>query len=169
MEIHMPAGGQADATQRNQENEGDAGDLQRVRDILFGSQVREIEQRMQALEDDVKAKLDSAREDLQKQSDELESKLVERADSLKKELDEEKDARNKALDEAVEKTRQSVEELEKRFTKLTDQMEEEKADRAELSKLFRHLASELGGGEERPAAKTSEPDMFRELETEGAF
>lgn len=169
MEIHMPAAGQADATGRNQGNDGDAGDLQRVRDILFGSQVREIEQRMQTLEDDVKSKLDSAREELQKQSDELEEKLVERADSLKKEMDAEKEERNKALDEAVETTRKSVEELEKRFTKLTDQMEEEKADRAELSKLFRHLATELGGGEERPAVKTNEPDMFRELETEGAF
>ena len=45
-------------------------------------------------------------------------------DSVKDDLDCEKEAREKALHDVSEKTRKSVEEVEKRFTKITDEMEE---------------------------------------------
>ncbi len=60
------------------------------RDILFGSQLLGIEERIQALEGDLKGKMANAREEIQKESKALESRFQEKTDSLKGELDSEK-------------------------------------------------------------------------------
>ena len=137
-------------------------DLERVRDILFGGQARDIDQRIRTIQDDLQAKLSAAREELEKASKELEARLAEKVEGVKKELDStkkdlesEKTARGKAVEEASEKARKSLEEVEKRFTKITDEMEEGKPDRSELAQMFRHIASELAGDERPPAGNAA--------------
>ncbi len=139
---------QSEAPRTKTNGKDDAQDLERVRDILFGSQLLGIEERIQALEGDLKGKMANAREEIQKESKALESRFQERTDSLKGELDSEKKERTKALEELSKTTRESVKEIDKRFTDITDQMEEEKVDRTELSKVFRQVSSELGDGSE---------------------
>lgn len=161
MEIHIPAEANPSETMRGKQEE--AQDLQRVRDILFGSQVQEIERRIQVLEDDWQAKMSGAREEAQKESEALESRLQEQMDSLKGELDSEKEERTKVLEDVSETARKSVKEIEERFTEVTDQMEEEKVDRTDLAQMFRHISSELGS-ERGTAKKAEEPEELREFQ-----
>ncbi len=155
-QINIPAKPtQSEALRTKTNGKDDAQDLERVRDILFGSQLLGIEERFRALEGDLKGKLATAREEsqkdreeIQKESKALESRLQKTTDSLKGELDSEKKERTKALEELSKTTRESVKEIDKRFTDITDQMEVEKVDRTELSKVFRQVSSELGDGSE---------------------
>ena len=153
----------------------DSQDMERVRELLFGGQMREVEQRIRALEEDLQAKLASVREDAEKAGDDLESRLTDKVDNVKTQLDSvkddldcEKEAREKALHDVSEKTRKSVEEVEKRFTKITDEMEEGKPDRSELARMFRHIASELDGDERPTAGNADEQNLLREFQTEGS-
>ncbi len=139
---------QSEALRTKTNGKDDAQDLERVRDILFGRQLLGIEERIQALEGDLKGKMANAREEIQKESKALESRFQKRTDSLNGELDSEKNERTKALEELSKTTRESVKEIDKRFTDITDQMEEGKVDRTELSKVFRQVSSELGDGSE---------------------
>ncbi len=171
-------------------------DLERVRDILFGGQARDIDQRIRSLQEDLQAKLSTARETLEKAGKELEARLAAKVDGLKKELDStrkdlesEKTARGKAVEEASEKARKSLEDVDKRLTKITDEMEEGKPDRSELAKMFRQMASELAGDESSQsgnasraaaasqasgagkvsgAGKTESQDFFREFQVDAS-
>ncbi len=139
---------QSEAVRTKTNGKDDAQDLQRVRDILFGSQLLAIEARIQALESDLESKISSARAEVQKESKEIESRLEKKLGSLRDQLDSEKKERTKALEEISKTTRESVQEIDKRFTDITDQMEEGKVDRTELAKVFRQISSELGDGSE---------------------
>ncbi len=159
-QINIPAKPtQSEALRTKTNGKDDAQDLERVRDILFGSQLLGIEERFRALEGDLKGKMANAREEIQKESQALESRFQEKTGSLKAELDSEKQERSKALEEISKTTRESVKEIDKRFTDITDQMEEQKVDRRELSRLFHQVSSELGDGsdtsrKDKPPLKT---------------
>ncbi len=163
-QINIPAKPtQSEALRTKTNGKDDAQDLERVRDILFGRQLLGIEERFRALEGDLTGKMATGREEIQKESKALESRLQKTTDSLKGELDSEKKERTKALEELSKTTRESVKEIDKRFTDITDQMEEEKVDRTELSKVFRQVSSELGDGSET-SQKVKKPIKTEKLQ-----
>lgn len=139
----------------------DAQDLGRVREILFGSSLRQIEERLRSLEADLQGKLNSARERAKKESDAFESRVKELLASLKKELNSEKEARTRAVEELSRTLTRSLNEIEERVIEITDEIDDEKVSRSDLAQMFTRVSSELknaGGAGEKSGSPDARPD-----------
>ncbi len=167
MEVQIPAASTQSKAARSDSSEpgypktDDAQDLGRVREILFGSSLKQVEDRVKSLEADLQGKLTNAWEKAKKERVAFESKLKEQMDSLRKELNSEKGARTKALDELSETTTKALNEIEERVIEITDEIDDEKVSRTDLAQMFSRISSELkraGGATE----KITRPEATRE-------
>src|ERR1700735_3297720 len=82
----------------NKENP-EGANVDKIRDILFGSQMRDYEKRFVRLEDTVTKALETLREDMTKRLDTLGSFLPQGGDSLSTRLKTEKSERSEAFKE----------------------------------------------------------------------
>jgi hypothetical protein len=148
------------------------GNLDKVRDILFGGQMREIERRLarleerllketQDLKDDVKRRLDAletfARQESESLADQLRGERTERIESART-----LERRDTALDELVAKgqrdlrqqmleqhqklsadLREKVEEVLAALARETGELRSDKADRATIATLLTEMAMRL--------------------------
>ena len=167
MEIQIPAEPtQSEDVQSTADKEDETQDLQRVRDILFGGSLRDVLNRIESLEEDLRGQMSSAQEAAQRELEALESRLREQMDSLKRELDAEKEEHAEALENISECARKSRKEIEDRFTEITDRMNDEKVDRSSLAQMFGEISSALVS-ERGTARKATKPEAVPELQTDG--
>ncbi len=171
MEVQIPAASAQPKAARSDRGEqgnpktDDAQDLGRVRDILFGSSLRQIEERLESQEKDLQGKLTSAWEKAKKEREAFESKLKEQMESLRKELTSAKEAQTKALEELSESTTKSLNEIEERVIEITDEIDDEKVSRTDLSQMFSRISSELKSAD-GATEKTTRPEAIREPKTD---
>ena len=114
--------------------------LRQMREILFRSQMGELEHHIEKVQNEVNQRVEAARREATSENTALEARLRSEIQSLKEELLREKAERKKALKDIVETTSKAMTELQERFVATTDQIEEEKVDRALLAQLFRHIS-----------------------------
>jgi len=106
----------------------EGANVDKIRDILFGSNMREYEKRFSRLEERLTKSSDALRDDLKKRFDTLESYVREEMESNNQRLKAEKTERNEGLKELTRETRDSSKSLEKKLSQLEEQLTSAQAD-----------------------------------------
>src|SRR5271165_6416135 len=99
----------------------EGANVDKIRDILFGSNMREYEKRFARLEERLTKSSDALREDLKKRFDSLESYVREEMDSLNQRIKAEKSERSQAVSELTHEFRDSSKTLEHKLSHLEEQ------------------------------------------------
>jgi DNA repair exonuclease SbcCD ATPase subunit len=97
-----------------------AGNLDNIREILFGAQAQQYEQKFNRLEELLKKELHSLREERKKSLNSLEHFVKKEFESLADELNSEKRERTETVEDISESLQNSTKNLEKKITKLDD-------------------------------------------------
>lgn len=129
--------------------------LDKVRDILFGGQMRAVESRLQGLEERLRREQDTLRTDLGKQLGELDSLARHEFQTLAERLAAERAKRTEELKSLGAEIKEALRALEKRHAKLEDSTSmadaglrdqlllQAKAASAEVAKLSERITAEL--------------------------
>src|SRR3984885_9783639 len=105
----------------NPELEGHEGaNVDKIRDILFGSQMRDYDKRFGRLEERLAKAADALRDDLKKRFDSLESFVQQEVESLHQRLKTEKAERVETLKDLTRETRDSAKSLENRLSQVDE-------------------------------------------------
>jgi DNA anti-recombination protein RmuC len=96
--------------------------LDKVRDILFGNQMREVEKRFARLEEHLINESFSLREETKKRLDVIENYLKQEVESLSERLKNEQGSRNEALTTLTEDSKKITTALEKKLTQFDEQV-----------------------------------------------
>jgi DNA repair exonuclease SbcCD ATPase subunit len=151
----------------NQEEKNANGEIReganvdKIRDILFGSQMRDYEKRFVRLEERLAKASDALRDDLKKRFDSLESFVQQEVEALGQRLKTEKTERADTLKELTRETRESAKSLEKKLSQLEEQISAAQGElRARLLEQSKSLGSEI-----RKTQTEMEAALEREAET----
>ena len=136
--------------------EGPEGtNVDKIRDILFGSQMRDYEKRFSRLEESVAKSLDTLREDMTKRLDTLSGFVKQELESLSQRVKNEKAERTDGLKELGREMKDGTKLVEKKLGQIEEQMsdgqselrakllEHAKANSSEIDKLRREMAGAL--------------------------
>ena len=137
-------------------NESQPESLDKVRDILFGSQMRAVESRLQGMEERLRREHESMRSDFDRQNESLDSLIRSEVQGLTERLSAERIKRTEELKGLAAEIKEAIRELEKRHVKLEE--DANMADAALRDQLFAQsasAASELGKLGERLTAEMS--------------
>ena len=100
--------------------EGAGGNLEKIRDILFGAQVQDFDKRFQRLEDRLLKETSDARAETKKRFDALEAFLKKEVDSLSERIKTEQAERTESGKEISKELREAARNLEKKLAQLDD-------------------------------------------------
>jgi|SRR5215469_4787810 len=101
----------------------EGANVDKIRDILFGNNMREYEKRFARLEERLTKSSEALRDDLKKRFDSLESFMHEELESLGARLKTEKSERSEALKELTRESRDNAKALEKKLSQLEEQLD----------------------------------------------
>jgi hypothetical protein len=129
----------------NPEVEGHEGaNVDKIRDILFGSQMRDYDKRFGRLEDRLIKDAESLREEMKKRFESLEAFVQKEIESLSQRLKTEKSERGEAVKELGVQLRDSSKAFDKRLGSLDDQLTGDTAElRARILEQSKALTSEI--------------------------
>lgn len=111
--------------------------LDKVRDILFGGQMRAVESRLQRIEDRLRREHEALRADLEKQMQALEKQTRKDHDGLAEKLNSEQAKRSEEIKGVNAALRDAARSLEKRLAQLDESSNA--ADAEIRSQLFEHI------------------------------
>jgi hypothetical protein len=111
--IRMPANNEEKDAVNGEQREG--ANVDKIRDILFGSQMRDYEKRFARLEERFAKASDTLREDFKKRFDSLESFVGQELESLGQRLKAEKADRADSLKELTRETRDTSKFTRRKF------------------------------------------------------
>lgn len=129
--------------------------LDKVRDILFGGQMRAVETRLQGLEERLRREHEAMKADFGKQVESLDAMIRSEAQMLAERLGAERTKRTEELKSLAAEIKEAIRGLEKRHLKLEEAtnmadaglrdqlLMQSKAAATELAKLGEKLATEL--------------------------
>jgi septation ring formation regulator EzrA len=100
----------------------EGANVDKIRDILFGSQMRDYDKRFVRLEERLAKASDALRDDLKKRFDSLELFVQQEVESLHQRLKTEKSERTETLKELTRETRDSSKSLEHRLSQLDEHL-----------------------------------------------
>jgi DNA repair exonuclease SbcCD ATPase subunit len=117
------------ASRQQEENPGngevrEGQNVDKIRDILFGSQMRDYEKRFTRLEERMVKAAEALRDDVKKRFDTLEAYVGQELEALGQRLKAEKAERGEALKELTRETRDTSKAHEKRMSQLDEQLSE---------------------------------------------
>jgi len=122
----------------------EAANVDKIRDIIFGSQMRDYEKRFNRLEERLTADAQSLREDTKKRFDTLEAFLHKEIDALNQRVKAEKSERIDALKDLSRELRETSKAIEKRLAQIEDQLSKETAAlRAQILEQSKQLSGEI--------------------------
>lgn len=104
-------------------NDGGArpeANVDKIRDILFGSQMREYDKRFTRLEERLTIQAEKLRDDLKKQIDSFETFMKSELDSLNQRLKSEKTERSDSIKDAARDSKELMKSLEKKLAQIED-------------------------------------------------
>jgi len=134
--------------------------VDKIRDILFGSQMRDYEKRFTRLEERMVKASEALREEVKKRFDSLETYVGQELEALGQRLKAEKAERGEALKELTRETRDTSKAQDKRMSHLDEQLAEAQSElRARLLEQSKALTG---------AIQKSHTDMESVLEREAA-
>jgi DNA anti-recombination protein RmuC len=112
----------------NNQNVNEANSLDKVRDILFGNQMREVEKKLARLEERLLKECASLREDSRKRLDSIENYIKQEVESLSQRIVNEQSTRDEGLRVLVEDNKKIITALEKKLTQLDDNINNTQRD-----------------------------------------
>jgi hypothetical protein len=121
----------------------EAANVDKIRDIIFGSQMRDYEKRFARLEERLTADAQALREDTRKRIDTLETFVQKEFDSLSQRLKSEKSERGEALKEITRELRDTTQTIDKKLSQIDDELTKEAAAlRTQLLEQSKQLSAE---------------------------
>lgn len=118
--------------------------IDKIRDILFGSQTRQIEKKLTAMEDKIDTEIKSLRSETKTTLDTLEQFLRKEMQTLADQLAGEKTERGESLDNLSEKIAGTHKTLEKKLGQLSDKVVKDQRDTQEqILKQSKTLMEEI--------------------------
>ncbi|MFB3922918.1 MAG: hypothetical protein ACE145_14430 [Terriglobia bacterium] len=122
----------------------EAANVDKIRDIIFGSQMRDYEKRFAHLEERLSADAQALREDTRKRFDALEAFVQKELESLSQRLKGEKAERAEALKELTRELRDTAKVIDKRLSQLDDELAKGTSSlRAQILEQSKQLGSEI--------------------------
>ncbi|HKS83697.1 MAG TPA: hypothetical protein VJR23_19500 [Candidatus Acidoferrales bacterium] len=133
----------------------EGANVDKIRDILFGSQMRDYEKRFSRLEESVAKSLDNLREDMTKRLETLSGFVKQEVESLSQRVKNEKAERTDGFKELGREMKDGMKLVEKKLGQIEEQMadgqseirakmlEHAKSNAAEIDKLRREMAGAL--------------------------
>ncbi|MBD2302688.1 hypothetical protein H6G80_16590 [Nostoc sp. FACHB-87] len=100
---------------------GETNSLDKVRDLLFGNQIRDVDKRLTRLEENLFSELVSLREETRKRLDVLESYIRQEVDSLTEQLKKEQLERDSGMRSLSEEQKNSNLSLEHKISQVDEQ------------------------------------------------
>jgi DNA anti-recombination protein RmuC len=100
---------------------GEINSLEKVRDILFGNQMRDVDKRFARLEERLAKECTSLRDESRKRFDSLEAYIKKEIESLTEQLKNEQGGRSEALKSLGEEQKNITMALEKKLTQFDEQ------------------------------------------------
>lgn len=155
----QPEGAAKDSTTERPEDR--AGNIDKVRDILFGGQMREYDRRFGRLEERLSREIVELKDDIRSRMTALEQFVKQETSALADRLTAEHDARTAAMREVdkaqrdlrqqmldmqqklSEDLRQKIEDVLARLSREAAELRHDKADRAALADLLTEMAMRL--------------------------
>ena len=121
-----------------------SGNLDKVRDILFGGQARDIDRRFQRLEDRLLKETAELKDDIRKRLTTLEQFVKQEAASLAERIKTEHDERTDATKDLAREAHDSAKAFEKKTGMLDDQISRAQRDlRQQILDLHQRMSDEL--------------------------
>ncbi|HZC66199.1 MAG TPA: hypothetical protein VE545_06480, partial [Candidatus Dormibacteraeota bacterium] len=118
--------------------------VDKIRDILFGSQMRDYEKRFVRLEERVTKASEALRDDMKKRVDALESFVQQEMEALGQRVNKEKAERAEALKELTREARDNAKGLEHKLSGLEEQLAGAQGDlRAKILDQSKSLGAEI--------------------------
>jgi hypothetical protein len=132
----------AEARVPNPEKEG--ANVDKIRDILFGSQMRDYEKRFARLEESVTKALDALRDDTTRRLDTLSGFVQQEVESLSQRIKTEKSERGESVKDLARELKDAAKVLEKKLSALDEQLSDGQSElRAKLLEHSKSFAAEL--------------------------
>jgi hypothetical protein len=169
----------AEAKIPNGGKEQEGANVDKIRDILFGSQMRDYEKRFARLEENVNKAVETLREDVAKRFDTLSGYVQQETESLSQRIKTEKGERADGLKELTRELKDAAKVLEKKLSQIEEQfadgqselrskiLEHSKAVMNEIEKLRREAATaldrEVGTLREEKTDRAALSDLFTEV------
>src|SRR5580704_2236149 len=149
----------------------EGANVDKIRDILFGSNMREYEKRFARLEERLNKSSEALREDLKKRFDSLESYVREELESLGQRLKTEKSERGESLKELTRESRDNSKALEKMLSQLEEQLASAQADlRSKILEQSKALGNQIQKSkDELETALEHEAETLRADKTDRAM
>lgn len=116
----QPKAGNGSATRKAAEAEVGGGNLEKIRDILFGAQVHDFEKRFARLEERLLKETSDARAETKKRFETLESFIKKEIESLGDRLKAEHEERSESAKEISKELRDTSRNLDKRIAQLDE-------------------------------------------------
>lgn len=118
--------------------------VDKIRDILFGAQMRDYDKRFARLEDRLIKDAEALREEMRKRLDALESYVKQEAEALGQRLKTEKSERGEAVKDLGRELRESAKGIEKKIAQLDDDFNAGQGElRAKILEQFKALSTEI--------------------------
>jgi hypothetical protein len=134
----------AGATLRTPEVEGGAANLDKVRDLLFGGQMRDYDRRFALLEERLLKETGDLREDVKKRLASIEQLLTREIDALSDRVRSEQDERATGAKDLARQLDDTARTFERKTSQLDDQMARGLREiRQQLHEQQQHLADDL--------------------------
>lgn len=123
----------------------EGANVDKIRDILFGSQMRDYDKRFVRLEERLSRDAELLRDELKKRFDALEAFVQKETESIGQRLKSERTERIEALKELTREVRDSNKALEKKLAQLDDQMAKGTSElRSRILEQSKELSAEIG-------------------------
>jgi len=133
---------QGAAAQIEEGREG--ANVEKIRDILFGAQMRDYDKRFARLEDRLIKDAESLREEMRKRLDALESFVKQEAEALGQRIKSEKAERGDAVKDLGRELRDTAKAIEKKIAQLDDDFNAGQGElRAKILEQFKSLSTEI--------------------------
>jgi Skp family chaperone for outer membrane proteins len=122
----------------------EGANVDKIRDILFGSQMREYEKRFGRLEEQVASSLETIRQDIKRRFDSLEAFTHQEVESLSQRLKNEKGERAENVKELTAELRSLAASLQNKLSQLEEQMTSGQGDlRTRILDQTKSLSNEI--------------------------
>ena len=148
----------------------EGANVDKIRDILFGANMRDYDKRFTRLEERLTKSSDALREDLKKRFDSLENFVREELESLSQRLKTEKSERSESLKELARESRDASKALEKKTSQIEELLSAAQGDlRSRILEQSKALGNQIQKShEEMEAALEHEAETLRNEKTDRA-
>ena len=133
-------------------NAMDAGSMDKIRDILFGNQVRDFERRFSRMEDQMTVTIQGLRDEIRKQLDALELFFKEEMAAMRERQKSENEMRQQDLQKLAEELKNTAAAINKTITQNSDLSAERTTElRQQILEQSKQLAADIKAKHEQTA------------------